>query len=155
MNSSEETCAVASAPTRREFVSALFGVAAPFWAFAPPRNALGAPRAAGNAKHPEPRPGIDASKVLPSDKLKNPKAAPVFDMVRKMPQIIDGIRCECGCADDPGSYSLLSCFEGDAMAQECVVCQGEARLAFSMHQFRRPLARIREAIDRQFGHAKS
>jgi hypothetical protein len=33
--------------------------------------------------HPKPRPGIDASKVLAADALEeNPKAAPVFDMVR-------------------------------------------------------------------------
>lgn len=102
--------------------------------------------------HPTPRPGIDASKVLTRDKLTdNPAAAPVFDMVRQIPQVADGIRCQCGCAELEGFYSLLSCYETDGMAQHCVICQGEAKLAFRMHGQGKSLDAIRAAIDAKFG----
>lgn len=109
-------------------------------------------RVAGPHTHPTPRPGIDASKVLTTDQLKeNPDAAPVFDLVRKIPQIADGIRCNCGCAELPDFYSLLSCFEADGMAQHCMICQGQARLAFRMHGEGKSLDQIRIAIDAKFG----
>ena len=102
--------------------------------------------------HPTPRPGIDASKVLTRDKLtEHPAAEPVFDMVRKIPQVVDGIRCQCGCAELPEFYSLLSCYEADGMAQNCVICQGEAKLAFRMHEQGKSLDQIRAAIDAKFG----
>ena len=102
--------------------------------------------------HPTPRPGIDASKVLTRDKLtEHPAAQPVFDMVRKIPQVVDGIRCQCGCAELPEFYSLLSCYEADGMAQHCVICQGEAKLAFRMHEQGKSLDEIRAAIDAKFG----
>jgi hypothetical protein len=100
--------------------------------------------------HPTPRPDVDGSKVLSAEQLELKDAAPVFDQVRRMPEIADGIRCHCGCARREGYRSLLSCFEGDGMAQHCEVCQGQARLAAGMHRFHRPLDRIREAIDRQY-----
>lgn len=102
--------------------------------------------------HPTPRPGITSAKVLTADALKeNPKAAPVFDMVRKIPEIADGIRCQCGCAELPEFYSLLSCYEADGMAQHCVICQGEGRLAYTMHEQGKTLDEIRAAIDDRFG----
>lgn len=102
--------------------------------------------------HPTPRPGIDASKVLTADKLtEHPAAAPVFDMVRQIPQVVDGIRCQCGCAELEGFYSLLSCYETDGMAQHCVICQGEGKLAFRMHAQGKSLDEIRAAIDAKFG----
>jgi Protein of unknown function with PCYCGC motif len=101
--------------------------------------------------HPTPRPGIDASKVLTRDALKkHPAVEPVFDMVRKIPEIVDGIRCQCGCAELPEFYSLLSCFEADGMAQHCAICQGEASLAFRMHEQGKSLDQIRAAIDERF-----
>jgi hypothetical protein len=102
--------------------------------------------------HPTPRPGIDASKVLTRDQLtEHPAAEPVFEMVRKIPQVVDGIRCQCGCAELPEFYSLLSCYEADGMAQHCVICQGEAKLAFRMHEQGKTLDQIRAAIDERFG----
>jgi hypothetical protein len=102
--------------------------------------------------HPTPRPGIDASKVLTREKLtEHPAAEPVFDMVRQIPQVVDGIRCQCGCAELEGFYSLLSCYETDGMAQHCVICQGEAKLAFRMHAQGKSLDEIRAAIDAKFG----
>ena len=101
--------------------------------------------------HPSPRPGIDASKVLTRDQLtEHPAAASVFDMVRKIPQVIDGIRCQCGCAELPEFYSLLSCYEADGMAQHCAICQGEASLAYRLHTQGKSLDQIRAAIDAKF-----
>lgn len=79
-----------------------------------------------------------------------PQLIPIFDGVRAMPQIVDGIRCNCGCAGSKGLYSLLSCFEGEAMARHCQVCQGQARLAARLHQAGRTLDEIRVAIDAKF-----
>jgi hypothetical protein len=146
-----------SAASRREFLrhatAAALGLAGV--ALGPSRAwaAVLAPvRRVTKGPHPTPRPGIDASKVLTADALKeNPKAAPVFDMVRKIPQIADGIRCQCGCAELPEFYSLLSCYEADGMAQHCVICQGEGRLAFTMHAQGKTLDEIRAAIDERFG----
>ena len=74
----------------------------------------------------------------------------MFEQVRRIPEIADGIRCHCGCADRPEYRSLRSCFEGDGMAKMGEICQGQAKLAATMHKFRRSLDKIREAIDRQF-----
>jgi hypothetical protein len=107
--------------------------------------------ARGAGKHPTPRAGIDASKVLKREQLtEHPAAEPVFAMVRKIPHVVDGIHCHCGCAELPEFYSLLSCYEADGMAQHCAVCRGEASLAFRMHEQGKSLDEIRAAIDKQF-----
>jgi hypothetical protein len=106
--------------------------------------------ASARGPHPPPRPGIDASKVLTKEQLHEPDAAPVFDKVRQIPEIIDGIRCHCGCAEQKDKYSLLSCFEGDGMGQHCEICQGQAKLAFSLHRLHRSLDQIRASIDARF-----
>lgn len=105
-------------------------------------------------KHPEPRPGITASRVLTAKRLKNKAAAPVYDMVRRIPKVIDGIHCYCGCAEIEGSYSLLTCYEEEGMAQHCVVCQGEARLAHKLHADGWSLDGIRASIDAAFGGSR-
>ena len=76
---------------------------------------------------------------------------PAFDEARTIPQILDGIRCHCGCADLPGKRSLLSCYEEDGMALDCDICQGEGRLAYRLHARGRTLAEIRAAIDARYG----
>lgn len=103
--------------------------------------------------HPEPRPGITGAKVATKEQLADASALiPLFDSVRDMPEIVDGIRCHCGCADMPGYRSLLSCFEGaDAMARECKTCQGQGRLAARLKQSGKSLDEIRAAIDAKFG----
>lgn len=108
--------------------------------------------AAGSA-HPTPRAGITADKVLTAVQLeKSPHLVPIFDGVRAIPHIIDGIRCHCGCADLHGHYSLLSCYEGeDAMARICPICQGEGRVAARLAKAGKTLDEIRLAIDAQFG----
>lgn len=102
-------------------------------------------------KHPDPRPGITAARVLPDGVLKGEGAAAAFAMVREIPQIVDGIRCNCGCAELAGFYSLLSCYEKGGMAQHCIICQGEARLAYKLHAEGWSLNGIRTAIDAEFG----
>ena len=113
------------------------------------------PTAAGATRisnHPEPRPGITAAKVLTRDQLGDHKdAAEVFDMVRQIPPVVDGIRCQCGCATLESKYSLLSCFEAEGMAGHCEVCQNEGRLAFRLHKQGKSLKEIRDAIDAKFG----
>ncbi len=108
-------------------------------------------RGIGPGQHPTPRAGIDASKVLTRAQLtEHPAAESVFAMVRRIPHVVDGIRCNCGCADQPEFYSLLSCFEADGMAQHCLICQGEAKLAFRMHEQGKSLDEIRAAIDARY-----
>ena len=103
--------------------------------------------------HPTPRKGITAARVLKADQLKGvaDDVVRVFDMVREIPQVVDGIYCHCGCAELDCSYSLLSCYEGEGMAQACQVCQGEGRMVYELHKKGRKLDEIRAAIDRNFG----
>ena len=134
--------------SRREVVAALL-----LLSIAPRRVLhLCAERVAPSGPHPKPRPGIDASKVLAADKLRDsPRVLLAFDEVRRIPQIVDGIRCHCGCAGAPGFYSLLSCFEGEAMARMCDICRGHGRLAFRLHKAGKSLDEIRAAIDDRYG----
>ena len=74
----------------------------------------------------------------------------MFDLVREIPGVVDGIRCYCGCADMPEFYSLLSCYEGDGMARYCEICSGEGELAAKLHKQGKTLAQIRDAIDARF-----
>lgn len=103
--------------------------------------------------HPTPRPGITADKVATEAQLGIwLDALPAFNEVRQIPEIVDGIRCNCGCADTPGYYSLLTCYEGEeAMARVCHICQGQGRLAFRLHSAGKSLDEIRAAIDARFG----
>lgn len=146
--------------TRRQFLASCAALAAAFGAPAllAAADVVGpegvGPNGCGHAgvrrlgPHPVPRPGIDASRVLERRALTHaPESAPAFEMVRAIPRVIDGIRCHCGCAEDPESYSLLSCYEGDGMAQHCLICQGQVRLAFSMHRSGKSLDQIRAAVD--------
>lgn len=109
-------------------------------------------RAGALTTHPTPRPGITGAKVLTKDQLSSrPDLVPLFDGIRAIPGIADGIRCNCGCAELPGFYSLLSCYEGDGMAKICPICQGQGRLAVRLQKEGKTLAEIRVAIDAQFG----
>jgi hypothetical protein len=104
------------------------------------------------SKHPEPRPNITAERVLTAEQLADhPDAIPVFDMVREIPMIVDGIRCQCGCAEVPDFYSLLSCFEVEGMARHCEVCKGQAKLVHRLYKQGKKLKEIRGAIDAEYG----
>lgn len=142
---------ISPTPSRRSFITICSGAllfALPF----PRISEHCAHGTGGPGDHPVPRPGIDASKVLPNDKLSDhPEAVSAFEQVREIPQVVDGIRCHCGCATREGYYSLLSCYEGEGMAMMCVVCQGQARLAYRLHKSGKSLDDIRKGIDARFG----
>jgi hypothetical protein len=143
--------------SRRDFVAAVLGVL-PSLALFPLHRRDDCSH--GHAKplshydtHPTPRPGITAARVPKAEQLTaTPDAIVAFDEVRQIPQIIDGIRCQCGCAGTEGFYSLLSCYEGDAaMARICIICRGEGRYAFRLHKSGKTLDEIRAAIDARYG----
>jgi hypothetical protein len=140
--------------SRRDFLASWLAVPAVMLLPRRPRRLCGAhTRMAHHGDHPTPRPGIDASRVPNARELKDsPEAIVAFNEVRQIPQIVDGIRCQCGCAKLPGFYSLLSCYEtADAMARSCHICQGEGRYAFRLHKAGKSLDEIRAAIDARFG----
>lgn len=139
---------MSESPSRRRFLTLLALALVPRAAFA------GLPSAAfrihrGPAPHPTPRPGVTAARVLTVHQLENKHAAAVFDMVREIPEVIDGIHCYCGCASQKNFYSLLTCFE-DGMAQHCEICQGEAKLVHRLHADGWSLGGIRTSIDASF-----
>ena len=150
--------------TRRGAIGAIAGTCAaaslglasgglwPGWAHARLRRHV-CRRSGSIGPHPEPRPGIDASHMPPVEAVReHPRAVAAFAEGRTIPEILDGIRCQCGCADEAGMRSLLSCYESDhAMALECDICQGEARLAYRLHAGGQTLDQIRAAIDARYG----
>lgn len=137
--------------SRRHFIAACCGVIAAGAGTASPAWGS-ARRLRGDPKHPTPRPGITAAKVLPdSDLVDYPSSKTAFNAIREIPQIVDGIRCNCGCADIPGFYSLLSCYEGAGMARICEICQGQGRLAARLFKSGQTLDQIRTAIDARYG----
>lgn len=103
--------------------------------------------------HPEPRSGIDASDVLTADDLPgiHEGIIAIYDMIREIPQIADGIGCGCPCPALPNYRSLLTCFHAGGMAMGCPICQGEARLVYRRHQEGQSLDQIRRAIDARYG----
>ena len=135
--------------TRRTFIATGLGAVAAVVATATLAHARRRP---DPKPHPDPRPGITGAKVATKEQLaSSPALIPIFDDVREMPEIADGIRCRCGCADAPGFRSLLSCYEGaDAMARECHTCQGEAKLAARLKKSGKSLDEIRAAIDAKY-----
>lgn len=139
--------------TRRELLA--FLAIAPFAAASARPAAAAAVRVGPGARppHPEPRPGITAEKVVADDQLAvaTPSVLAAFAAVRQIPQVVDGIRCHCGCAEIEGNYSLLSCYEAGGMAQHCQICQGQARMALRLHEDGRTLDQIRSATDARYG----
>lgn len=136
--------------SRRSFVGLAASIAAGL--AASPVAALGAGRGDHRRRdpHPEPRPGIDARNVTPREHLPADVVG-VFDQVREIPHVVDGIACQCGCAELEDMRSLLSCFEGHGMARHCESCQGQAELAHEMTGAGRTLDEIRVAVEEQFG----
>ena len=137
---------------RRTFLAA--GVTALVASLVPGRRASAARSRAGvPGPHPTPRAGITGVNVLTTEQLAGtPQLVGLFDAVRAVPEVIDGIRCNCGCAHSDGFYSLLSCYEGkNAMARQCAICQGQGRLAVRLHKAGKSLDEIRAAVDAKFG----
>jgi hypothetical protein len=137
-------------PSRRDLLrgaavllGGLAGIPRAGWALATGRR---------RGPHPDPRPGITAEKVLPPEALGgDADVMATFDKIRRIPEVVDGIRCHCGCADLAGFYSLLSCYEGAGMARYCWICQGEGNLVSRLHSEGKTLAEIRDAVDARYG----
>lgn len=114
----------------------------------------GAPRHVwGAIAHPEPRDGIDGRDVLTAADLEgfSEETIAIYDMVREVAHVADGIGCGCGCAALPNYRSLLTCFHQGGMAMGCAICQGEARLVYRRVQEGQSLEQIRRAIDARYG----
>lgn len=144
--------------TRRQFLATLPIVAAAALISVHPGRAEGARTTASpvpdDGRHPEPRPGIDARNVLTADQLADaPHVIELYDHVRQIPHIADGIRCYCGCAELEGYRSLLTCYERGGMSKYCDICQGQGRLAYNRWREGQSLAQIRRATDARFGSA--
>lgn len=151
--------------TRRQFLRALPGGAAAVLTFRPVTAAaaeavLGSPVSSGchadavaKVRHPDPRPGIDGRDVLTAEQLQGfgPDVLELYDMVREVAHVADGIGCACGCSALPTYRSLLTCFHSGGMAMGCAICQGEARLVHRRHGEGQSLDQIRRAIDARWG----
>lgn len=103
-------------------------------------------------EHPEPRSGIDGSGVLPAEAVSafGDDVVAIYDMVREIPEVADGLSCYCGCATLPNYRSLLTCYHQGGMAMGCRICQGEAQLAYRRAKEGQSLDQIRRAIDARF-----
>ena len=131
--------------SRRQFLGAC---SATFAALLIPRKSAWAKT---DLPHPTPQLGVSGKYVLNHEELaQTPKLIPLFDAVREIPEIMDGIRCNCGCTDPPLLRSLLSCFEGRGMARTCVICQDQAKLAVRLRKQGKSLNQIRAAIDAKY-----
>src|SRR5512132_1879698 len=101
ISTTDPECLISADMNRRRFVvTSSAGIAA-----------LLAPRKSGWAHtdlpHPTPRPGVTGEHVLTHEQLADsPKLIPLFDSVRKIPEVMDGIRCNCGCTEPPLLRSL-------------------------------------------------
>jgi hypothetical protein len=142
-----------SSTSRRQFIITAVTATAALWSHPAEALTVACRRRSVLGPHPAPRAGITAKKVLTRDQLADtPDAIPAFDAVRAIPGIVDGIRCSCGCADQAGFYSLLSCFENeDAMARSCGFCQAEGSFVARLHGQGKALDQIRVAVDAKFG----
>lgn len=132
--------------TRREFLRS-----APFGALAVVGlRPLGVAR---SLDHPNPRPGIDASGVLTAADLPgySDDVLEIYDMIREIPEVADGIGCGCACPLLPNYRSLLTCFHEGGMAMGCPICQAEARVVYRRHAEGQSLDQIRRAVDARFG----
>ena len=135
--------------SRRHFLWLLRGLAGAAALTALPRRTSALKR----SEHPEPRPEMDGSTVLTHEQLGDisPEIIAIYDKVREMPQIADGIFCTCGCSLLPNHYSLLTCYEENGMARGCLICQGTANQAYRRWKEGQSLDRIRRALDARYG----
>jgi hypothetical protein len=102
-------------------------------------------------KHPDPRPGINGSQVVPASRyLGYERVAAVYAQAAEIPTVLDGLHCYCDCSGHSGHRSLLTCFESDHGAA-CDICLTEAAIAYRMTKDGRSLQEIRNAIDQLYG----
>ena len=102
-----------------------------------------------STKHPDPRPGITAEKVLPASHFKKESVAKAYDMAREIPEVLDGLHCYCECTESMGHRSLLSCFESE-QPSGCWTCNEEMKLAHKLHGHGKTLDEIRKEVDARF-----
>jgi hypothetical protein len=105
--------------------------------------------AAEKSRHPQPRRGVTAERVLPADSV-GERGREAYTMAARIPGLLDGIYCHCDCHERDGLRSLLECFE-NAMASTCGICLGQARLAHEMKEKGKSLNEIRQAVDADYG----
>jgi hypothetical protein len=104
------------------------------------------------ATHPEPRPGVDGSRVVPASRFAgHPRTQEVYREAAQVPETLDGLYCYCRCRQHSGHYSLLDCFANDHAAR-CDVCMSEAALAYRLTEAGKTLNQVRHAVDRLFGN---
>jgi hypothetical protein len=104
-------------------------------------------------RHPPPRPGITAARVLDADTIHlthGAAAAEGYRVAARIPAVLAGIHCRCNCRGSFGHYSLLSCFE-DLHGAACQICLDQAAVAAAEVQLGASLARVRKAMDRRWG----
>lgn len=115
-----------------------------------------APAAVALLPHPEPREGITGDEVISAERLRSEghpdDVIALYDGIRAMPEVADGLACYCGC-ELMGNRSLLTCYHPTGMARGCAICQGEARIAINRHAEGQSLEQIRRAIDARYGGA--
>lgn len=137
--------------TRRSFVAS---ATASLMAFVgvPGAGRHGCAHAPSPGPHPDPRPDVDSSRVLKPEEIgSDPSLLSLYDGIREIPHIADGIRCMCGCAENPAMRSLLTCFESNGMARYCNGCQTEGAMVVRLHKAGRTLDQLRRAVDARFG----
>jgi len=108
----------------------------------------------GKASHPDPRPEASTlgETVMPASFFTdNPKVVQTYQAVRAIPEVLDGLYCNCHCKEEAGHRSLLTCFQSQHGAG-CDICLGEAQTALEMHAQGKSLAEIRSQIDMAFSH---
>lgn len=112
------------------------------------------PALANALKHPEPREGITAEKVLKPEELGEQTRKSVleaYDIARQYPQIFDGLACACGCLGTTGPLhrSLLVCYE-TRQPTGCHGCREQATFVARLAKNGKTLAEIRTAVDKEF-----
>ncbi len=101
--------------------------------------------------HPEPRPGLTGSTVVPASRYAQfARVSAVYGQAAEIPSVLDGLYCHCDCSQHSGHRSLLTCFESDHAAA-CDICMSEAAIAYRMTKSGRSLEEIRAAIDELYG----
>lgn len=146
-------------PSRRRFLTllpgavlALAGGASRLEARAPGHALPSGASEPLSGPHPDPRPGIDGSGVLTAEELGgNQGLIELYDGIREIPHVADGVYCYCGCAEYAGYRSLLECYQENGMAMACRICQGEGELVIRRHADGESLDQIRRAIDARYG----
>lgn len=100
--------------------------------------------------HPAPREGITRQGLMPAARYDGHlRIQTVYQQAARVPAVLDGLYCYCGCGDHMGHRSLYTCFETDHAAA-CDVCLSQASQAYRLSQAGQSLDQIREAVDNTF-----